>query len=222
MMRQLREFAVQHHQRLWLLLTLMLLMLVVTGFQLKGQLDTRGTLDLATIMLPSLMLGGALGQTTQTPIQRLAMLGLMNLLYLVVLSSGLFLLTQSTFQGPLQVNSVLLLGLVYGGLVSVQVMFEWWLLLMLLGTLQLIGQLYHHRWPILIPWLVPIGWLGYQGLLSLTAVPWSYPGVFAAETLALLPVIVPVITGVSIAEYLYLTAHKNRRIPKDTTVHLSD
>lgn len=222
MMRQLREFAVQHRQRLWLLLTLMLLMLVITGFQLKGQLDTRGTLDLVTIMLPSLMLGGALGQTTQTPIQRLTMLGLMNLLYLVVLSSGLFLLTQSTFQGPLQVNSVLLLGLVYGGLVSVQVMFEWWLLLMLLGTLQLIGQLYHHRWPILIPWLVPIGWLGYQGLLSLTAVPWSYPGVFAAETLALLPVIVPVITGVSIAEYLYLTAHKNRRIPKDTTVHLSD
>ena len=222
MMRQLREFAVQHHQRLWLLLTLMLLMLVVTGFQLKGQLNTRGTLDLVTIMLPSLMLGGALGQTTQTPIQRLTMLGLMNLLYLVVLSSGLFLLTQSTFQGPLQVNSVLLLGLVYGGLVSVQVMFEWWLLLMLLGTLQLIGQLYHHRWPILIPWLVPIGWLGYQGLLSLTAVPWSYPGVFAAETLALLPVIAPVVTGVSIAEYLYLTAHKNRRIPKDTTVHLSD
>lgn len=222
MMRQLRDFWVQHNQRLWLLLTLMLLILVITGFQLKGQLDTQGTLDLVTIMLPSLVLGGALGQTTQTPVQRLAVLGVTSLLYLIVLSSGLFLLTQSTFQGPLQVDTVLLSGLVYGGLASAQVILEWWLLLMLLGTLQLIGELYHHRWSLLAPWLVPLGWLGYRGLLFLTATPWSYPGVFAAETLALLPIVVPVATGVSVAEYLYLTAHKNRRIPKDTTVHLSD
>ncbi|MFC6288821.1 hypothetical protein [Levilactobacillus angrenensis] len=221
-MRQLRDFWVQHSQRFGLLLTLLLLTLVMTSLQLRGQVDTKGTLDLITVMLPSLVLGGALGQTMQTPGQRLAMLSVINLLYLAVLSSGLFLLTQATFQGPLQIDSVLLAGLVYGGWAGVQVGVEWWLLLMLLGTLQLIGELYHHRWSLLAPWLVPLGWLGYRGLLLLTAVPWSYPGVFAAEALAFLPVIVPVATGVSVAEYLYLTAHKNRRIPKDTTVHLSD
>lgn len=222
MMKQLHVFWRQHSQRLGILLTLLLVTVVVTGFQVNGQLDTKGTLDLVTLMLPSLVLGGTLSQTTQTPGQRLALMGVVNLLYLAVLSSGLFLLTQSAFQNPLQVDSVLMMGLAYGGLAGVQVGLEWWLLLMFLGTLQLIGGLYHHRWSLLVPWLVPVGWFGYQGLLVLTAVPWSYPGFFAAEVLAFLPAIVPVATGISVAEYLYLMAHKNRRIPKDTTVHLSD
>ncbi|WP_125765234.1 hypothetical protein [Levilactobacillus mulengensis] len=222
--KEMWQFAGQHYLRLWVLVMALLLTLIAAGFQLKYHVAALGGLDTLAVMLPGLILSTTLSnrEASLSPMTRLSLVALISAGYLVLLGGGLFLLLQLPWTNPLTVDTATMTALAYGGATALRGLGVIWLLLVSVGTLQLIVGLYFRRLPSIVPCVVPVLGLITHGILSLTAVPWSYSGVFAMEFMLMLPFLTIAGTGSLVAVYLYLVTHKNRRIPKDSTVHLSE
>jgi len=224
MRREMWTYVQKHYRRLLILVAALVVVLIAAGFQITYHLVVLGDLNLLALMLPGLILSTTIcdWEATLSAWSQLGLVVAISTGYLLVLGSGLFVLLQVLWSGSLFSGSAIMTALAYGGSAAVKGLGLFWLLLVSLGTLQLIVGLYYRRLPAIVSCIVPFAGLAYHGIASLTAVPWSYAGILASEFLVAAPVLTVMGTAGIVVTYLYLAAHKNRRIPKDSTVHLNE
>ncbi|WP_125583503.1 hypothetical protein [Levilactobacillus cerevisiae] len=224
MRREMWAYGQEHYRRLVILVVALIVILIAAGFQITYHLAVLGDLNLLALMLPGLILSTTIcdWEVKRSAWSQLGLVFAVSTGYLIILGGGLFVLLQVLWSGSLFSGSAIVMALAYGGSAAFKGLGLFWLLLVSLGTLQLIVGLYYRRLPAIVSCIVPFVGLAYHGITSLTAVPWSYAGILAAEFLVAAPILTVMGTAGIVVTYLYLAAHKNRRIPKDSTVHLNE